>query len=145
LTAPVRATPEQAENVFELWISAKDAFQLHESYSDPSNRRKNIDWLQEEAAAGRVWIVEEDNKITGLAIIHSDKPEIWYLVVRQGYRGLGIGASIVRHLQSDVADDQLNAESRTPEAKALFEKCGFRQTGESREGFPILTWTKSNV
>jgi len=141
LITPVKAKPEQAEGVFNLWISNKDAFRLDSSYSDSSNARKYIDWLRCECAAGRVWVVIHDDKVVGLAVMHSAKSEIWYLAVEESQRKKGIGLSIVGHMQS--INLELEAEVRTAEAKKLLEKCGFVHNGRnSKSGDPILSWKR---
>jgi ribosomal protein S18 acetylase RimI-like enzyme len=141
VTKPVKAKPDQVESIFDLWISAKDAFGLAEKYSTPSYKSDCINWLREECVAGRVWIVMLENSITGLAIMHFSKPEIWYLVVKDSYRRSGIGLSILRHLQGIFS--KLEAETRTPEARKLFEKCCFvHENGYSAKSHPILIWKK---
>lgn len=93
------------------------------------------------AEAGMLWVLPEGSWIAasvGLLPGPARSAELVKLYVARHRRGQGLGEALVRWVEHqararDVTRIELWSDTRFHDAHRLYERCGYRPTGESRE------------
>lgn len=99
-------------------------------------------------ADGRVWVAEDDGKITGMAMygVRDRVVELWKLYVRPERQGEGTGRALLRSVISATGDsaDRVTVAymEGNSSAQAFYERAGFVETHREpdEKGGPDDIW-----
>jgi ribosomal protein S18 acetylase RimI-like enzyme len=140
---PSLASHDDADRLVGLLCSAALQIGLKEHVCTPENLPRLVNWMREQCQAHRAWMVCEDGALLGMLIFdENDEDRILYVAVAKSARRRGLGSILIRHVQSRVSS--LCAEARNEPSRLMLQRCGFRDTGDTSQGYPILSWRRSN-
>jgi len=139
---PSLASQDDADRLVSLLCSERLQIGLKEHVCTPENLPRLVNWVREQCQANRAWMVCEDGALLGMLILKENEDGILYVVVAKSARRRGVGSILIRHVQSRVSS--LCAEARNEPSRLMLQQCGFRETGDTSQGYPILSWRRSN-
>ena len=140
---PSLASQDDADRLVDLLCSARLEIGLKEHVCSPEDLPRLVNWMRKQCQARRAWMVCEDGALLGMLIFdENDKDRILYVAVAKSARRRGVGSILIRHVQSRVSS--LCAEARNEPSRLMLQRCGFRDTGDTSQGYPILSWRRSN-
>ena len=139
---PSLASQDDANRLVDLLCSDALQIGLKEHVCTPENLPQLVNWMRKQCQAHRAWMVCEDGALLGMLILKENEDGILYVVVAKSARRRGLGSILIRHVQSRVSS--LCAEARNEPSRLMLQRCGFRDTGDTSQGYPILSWRRSN-
>ena len=139
---PSLASQDDANRLVDLLCSDALQIGLKEHVCTPENLPQLVNWMRKQCQAHRAWMVCEDGALLGMLILKENEDGILYVVVAKSARRRGLGSILIRHVQSRVSS--LCAEARNEPSLLMLQRCGFRDTGDTSQGYPILSWRRSN-
>ena len=139
---PSLASQDDANRLVDLLCSDALQISLKEHVCTPENLPQLVNWMRKQCQAHRAWMVCEDGALLGMLILKENEDGILYVVVAKSARRRGLGSILIRHVQSRVSS--LCAEARNEPSRLMLQRCGFRDTGDTSQGYPILSWRRSN-
>ena len=139
---PSLASQDDANRLVDLLCSDALQIGLKEHVCSPENLPGLVNWMRKQCQAHRAWMVCEDGALLGMLILKENEDGILYVVVAKSARRRGLGSILIRHVQSRVSS--LCAEARNEPSRLMLQRCGFRDTGDTSQGYPILSWRRSN-
>ena len=130
--------PEDNEHCRSLWAEMVE--QHRKIYDDPSiggaNPGAEFDNHLQQVGSERVWVVETENEVVGLAslIVDGEQAEVEPVVIDSVYRGRGIGKILLEHIAEEakrlgVLCLYVKPVARNEEAISFFHDVGFRTLG----------------
>ena len=139
---PSLASQDDANRLVDLLCSDALQIGLKAHVCTPGNLPRLVKWMRKQCQAHRAWMVCEDGALLGMLILKENEDGILYVVVAKSARRRGLGSILIRHVQSRVSS--LCAEARNEPSRLMLQRCGFRDTGDTSQGYPILSWRRSN-
>jgi ribosomal protein S18 acetylase RimI-like enzyme len=153
------ATPEELPDALALLDDAAlwlQSIGIHQWQSPPPP--SFIDFMQEEIAAGQVFLVrtgQGDPPVATFRIAYHDLPRwhddgcdnalyVYSLAIRNNMRGLGIGSQILNAIAERAAGQgidwlRLDCWARNTRLKSHYASIGFQQAGEvNDDGFQLV-------
>ena len=136
------ASQDDADRLVDLLCSARLEIDLKEHVCSPENLPGLVKWMRKQCQAHRAWMVCEDGALLGMLILDENEDRILYVVVAKCAQRRGVGSILIRHVQSRASS--LCADARNEPSRLMLQRCGFQDTGDTSQGYPILSWRRSN-
>jgi len=111
--------------------SVKTKIPLCEQFDTPEYVRDYTPVLKSECRSREWWIVEVGGLICGVLRLVGN--ETRYVIVRDGYRGQGVGASLIAYAKFRRRTSWGKTKKGNSEMRRLFEKEGFRRAPDRDE------------
>jgi GNAT superfamily N-acetyltransferase len=143
ISTPRLAAEAEVDGLITLFCSGAKEIGLKPHVCSEEGRPELRRLLETKCAERLVWVINQDRPIAMLVLDADTVTNLSYVVVDPQCREMGLGPTLVRHIQSLRNFRYLRAEARNPHSKHMLEKCGFERDGEvSIHGYPYMVWQR---
>lgn len=138
--------PEDGERAVDIWRRAVDA--THD-FMDPEDRQAIEELVCDFLPKAVLWLAVDANDYPQ-AFMLIDDGHMEALFVDPAFKGLGIGAALVRHGLTLHPAMTTDVNEQNAQAIGFYEKMGFKRTGRSPldgqgRAYPIIHLAHSGV